>query len=89
VKIAPSYSAGDVLAEVCNVNFPAFDADAREAVMTMMVGVAVTVVPQGNAAQRRYRIWCDPSYSDYLWSSLQEVAHPYLSAAKRTPGGIR
>jgi hypothetical protein len=20
-----------------------------------------------------YRIWCDPSYGDYLWSSMQDV----------------
>jgi len=66
-------AADAVLAEVCNVNFSALDAAAHEAVMTMMTGVAVTVVPQGNAAQRRYRIWCDPSYGDYLCASLQDV----------------
>ena len=66
-------TADAALAEVCNVNFSALRAEAREAVMTMMIGVAVTVVPQGNAAQRRYRIWCDPTYGDYLWESLQDV----------------
>lgn len=72
-------AADDILAQMCNVNFAALDADAREAVMTLMIGVAVTVVPQGKAAQRRYRIWCDPSYGDYFWSSLQDVAQPYLA----------
>lgn len=81
--------ADAVLAQMCNVNFSALRAEAREAVMTMMIGVAVTVVPQGSAAQRRYRIWCDPSYGDYLWSSMQEVARPYLSVTTRTPGGVR
>jgi hypothetical protein len=38
-----------------------------------MIGVAVIVATQGNAARRRYRIWCDPSYGDYLLSSLQDV----------------
>jgi sarcosine oxidase subunit gamma len=66
-------AADAALAEVCNMNFSALRAETREAVMTMMIGVAVIVVPQGNAAQRRYRIWCDPSYGDYLWSSLQDV----------------
>jgi sarcosine oxidase subunit gamma len=66
-------AADAVLAEVCNVNFSELLSDQRHAVMTMMIGVAVTVVPQGKAAQRRYLIWCDPTYGDYLWSSLQAV----------------
>jgi hypothetical protein len=57
---------------MCNVNFSALR-DEREAVMTLMIGVAVVVVAQGNAARRRYRIWCDPSHGDYLLSSLQNV----------------
>jgi len=65
--------ADAVLAEVCNVNFRSFALIERHAVMTMMLGVAVTVVPQGNVAQRRYLIWCDPSFGGYLWSSLSEV----------------
>lgn len=81
--------ADAVLAEVCNVNFAALAAEEREALMTMMIGVAVIVVPQGNAARRRYRIWCDPSYGDYLWSALQEVAQPYLADNTKTPGGVR
>lgn len=68
-------SADAVLAETCNVNFSAVP--AGEAVMTMMIGVAVVVVPQGVASRRRYRIWCDPSYGDYFWSSLQDVASTY------------
>ena len=82
-------AADDVLAEVCNVNFSALPLEEREAVMTMMIGVAVTVVPQGSAAQRRYRIWCDPSYGDYLWSSLLDVARPYSNEDLRHRGGIR
>ena len=65
-------AADDVLAQICNVNFSALRYE-REVVMTMMIGVAVIVAPQGNAARRRYRIWCDPSYGDYLLSSLQDV----------------
>jgi sarcosine oxidase subunit gamma len=81
-------AADDVLAQMCNVNFAAVGAQAHEAVMTLMIGVAVTVVPQGNAARRRYRIWCDPTFGGYLWSSLNEVARPYLIDTK-SPGGAR
>ena len=66
-------AADVVLAEVCNVNFSGLPSDERHAVMTLMIGVAVTVVPQGKAARRRYLIWCDPTFGDYLWSSLQGV----------------
>ena len=62
-----------VLAQVCNVNFAAVDTRAQPAFMTLMIGVAVVVVPQGTGEQRRYRFWCDPSFGDYLASSLQDV----------------
>jgi len=65
--------ADDVLAQVCNVNFRPLILSERHAIMTMMVGVAVTVVPQGNVSHRRYLIWCDPSFGDYLRSSLAAV----------------
>lgn len=70
-------AADEVLAQMCNVNFSALRYE-HEAVMTMMIGVAVIVAPQGNAARRRYRIWCDPSYGDYLLSSLQDVGNASL-----------
>jgi sarcosine oxidase gamma subunit len=66
-------AADAVLAETCNVNFSGLSLRERPALMTMMLGVAVTVVPQGTAAGRHYLIWCDPSFGDYLWSSLQDV----------------
>jgi sarcosine oxidase subunit gamma len=65
----------DVLAQVCNVSFAELPFAERHAVMTMMIGVAVTVVPLGNAAQPRYRIWCDPSFGHYLGGSLQQIVN--------------
>jgi hypothetical protein len=49
--------------------------------MTLMIGVAVLVVPQGvagggpggAAAERHYRIWCDPTFGCYLGESLGAV----------------
>jgi sarcosine oxidase, subunit gamma len=47
--------------------------------MTLMIGVAVLVVPQGlepgqgAAGERQYRIWCDPTYGAYLGESLGAV----------------
>ena len=69
----------DVLAQVCNVNFAALPLTARPLIMTLMIGVAVLVVPQsvgggqGGAAERHYRIWCDPTFGPYLGESLGAV----------------
>jgi sarcosine oxidase subunit gamma len=38
--------AHEVLAQVCNVNFAALPLDSRPLIMTLMIGVAVLVVPQ-------------------------------------------
>ena len=76
--------ADAVLAQVCNVNFRSLVLSERHAIMTMMVGVAVTVVPQGNVSHRRYLIWCDPSVGDYLLSSLAAVIEDL-----RTSEGVR
>lgn len=77
--------AEEVLSQVCNIDFRGMSRAPRPVVMTMMIGVAVLVIPQegklgtvseGSAAHEAnvgYRIWCDPSYGDYLWSSLQDV----------------
>jgi sarcosine oxidase, subunit gamma len=71
----------DVLAQVCNVNFAALPLDSHPLVMTLMIGVAVLVVPQAVAAPaggrvavgRQYRIWCDPSFGPYMRESLGTV----------------
>ena len=62
-----------MLAEVCNVNFAALDVLARPLVMTLMIGVAVLVLPEASAGQRQYRIWCDPTYGPSLGATLQGV----------------
>ena len=41
----------DVLAQVCNVNFAALPMDSHPVIMTLMIGVAVLVVPQVGAAR--------------------------------------
>ena len=64
--------AREVLAQVCNVNFAALDIAAQPVVMTLMIGVAVLVVPQLlGSAVTVYRIWCDPSFGPYLRGSSQ------------------
>ncbi len=66
-------AAGDVLAQFCNVNLPALDTAARPVVMTLMIGVAVLVLPQASADGTLYRIWCDPSFGSYLREEFEEA----------------
>jgi sarcosine oxidase subunit gamma len=65
--------AADVLAQVCNVNFAALSQHA--VVMTLMIGVAVLVMPQETDEGRAYRIWCDPSFGSYLQSELEKMVN--------------
>jgi sarcosine oxidase subunit gamma len=62
-----------LLAQVCNVNFAAMDLGARPLVMTLLVGVAVLVVPRSIAGQREYQLWCDPSFGSYLLETFETV----------------
>jgi sarcosine oxidase subunit gamma len=63
----------DVLAQVCNVHFAGLSLDAHPVIMTLMIGVAVLVVPEGPDADRRYRFWCDPTFAPSLGETLGVV----------------
>ncbi len=65
----------DVLAQVCNVHFAGLPLDSRAVIMTLMLGVAVLVVPHrsGPDAVRRYRIWCDPTFGPFLGEAVGGV----------------
>ena len=67
----------NVLAQVCNVNFAGLALDSHPLIMTLMIGVAVLVVPEstqeGPGAGRRYRFWCDPTFGPYLSEALAVV----------------
>jgi sarcosine oxidase subunit gamma len=65
--------AVEVLAQVCNINFADLDGPSRPVIMTLMIGVSVLVILENEAAQRRFRIWCDPTFGEYLEESLGAV----------------
>ncbi len=66
-------ASDDVLAQVCNIDFARAPAGSSSVIMTMMIGVAVLVVPDEIDGGRRYRIWCDPSFGAYLASTVGTV----------------
>jgi sarcosine oxidase subunit gamma len=72
----------EVLAQVCNVDFAALAPSAMSVVMTLMIGVAVIVIPEPAATDaadgaaaggRGYGIWCDPTFGPYLGDTLETV----------------
>lgn len=73
--------AEDVLLQTCNVNFAALDLGPNPLIMTTIVGVAVTVFPQVEAGELRYRMACDPTFAPYLWATL-------LGIARESGGGV-
>jgi sarcosine oxidase, subunit gamma len=79
----------EVLAQVCNVQFAALSLDAHAVIMTLMIGVAVLVVPQmmhaGTEAERRYRIWCDPTFGPSLIETLGVVVVECGGIMRRVP----
>jgi sarcosine oxidase subunit gamma len=65
--------AQDVLLQTCNVNFGALEVAAMPVVMTLMVGVAVTVFPVVENGLVAYRMACDPTFAPYLRRTLAEI----------------
>ena len=64
----------ELLRQSCSVNFRALDLAARPVVLTSMVGVGVTAIPELCAGRPTLRIWCDGTYGHYLWETLLDIA---------------
>jgi len=65
--------ANELLLETCSYPF-AQESRADAVVMTSMVGVGVTIIPQRVRDATEFSIWCDPSFGLYLWSTLVGIA---------------
>jgi len=64
----------ELFAQTCNVDFKSIPWQERTVMMTMMVGVSVTVVNPSIDSNDHYRIWCDGTYGAYLWDTLLAIA---------------
>jgi len=64
----------ELFAQTCNVNFAAIPPQEQAAILTMMVGVAVTVINTSLSGDPTYRIWCDGTFGVYLWDTLLGIA---------------
>lgn len=63
-----------LLRQTCSFNFMTLALESRPLVLTTMVGVAVTLLPQTTADGVVYRIWCDGTFGEYLWDTLLGIA---------------
>ena len=61
----------DLLRQTCSVNFQGLSLAENPVILTLMVGVSVTIIP---IATDRYRIWCDGTFGAYLWETLVTIA---------------
>ncbi|MEM9448534.1 MAG: hypothetical protein AAGA75_08370 [Cyanobacteria bacterium P01_E01_bin.6] len=63
-----------LLRQTCNVDFQALPITTHPVVMTMMIGVSVTVLPGEQNGSPFYQVWGDRSYGPYLWQTLVGIA---------------
>jgi len=66
--------SNELLLQTCNVNFGDLDPARGIAVMTQMIGVGVLVIRMNLRQLPCYRIWCDPTFAQYFWETLLEIA---------------
>ena len=66
-----------LLRQICSVDFvPLFESSGPAAgpiVLTSMVGVGVVAWPRRTESGPALRVWLDPSFAHYFWTTLLEV----------------
>ena len=65
---------GSLWEQTCSFDLRAFDAEPQRTVMTMMIGVSVTVVRRDIGGRPGFRIWCDGTLGPYVFKTLLGIA---------------
>jgi sarcosine oxidase subunit gamma len=60
--------------QTCSLDPREFEDEPQRAVMTMMIGVSVTVVRLDAGARPGFRIWCDGSFGPCVFKTLLDIA---------------
>jgi len=63
----------DLLAQTCSINVRALVQTEHPVVITSMIGVAMTLLPDERASQPLYRLWCDRTFGDYVLRTLLDI----------------
>jgi sarcosine oxidase, subunit gamma len=64
----------NLFSELCSLDLRETALPADGLVMTQVAGISATVLRQTLKGETAYRIWCDGTYSVYMWHVLSEVA---------------
>lgn len=64
----------ELLRQNCSVNFQVLSLSDRPVILTSMIGVAVTVLPDVYQHTPMYHVWCDGTFGTYFWETLREIA---------------
>jgi sarcosine oxidase subunit gamma len=69
--------AGEVMLQVCGVDFGALDYEARPVVLTRVAVISAVVLPRVEGETRTFRIWCSSPYGIYLWEELRKIVEEF------------
>lgn len=69
--------AGEVMLQVCGVDFGSLDHEARPVVLTRVAVISAVVLPRVEEGTRTFRIWCSSPYGMYLWEELREIMNEF------------
>jgi len=65
--------AGEVMLQVCGVDFGSLYYEARPVVLTRVAVTSAVVLPRVEGGTRTFRIWCSTPYGMYLWEELRKI----------------
>jgi sarcosine oxidase subunit gamma len=65
--------AGEVMLQVCGIDFDCVDYGARPLFLTRVAVISAVVLPWVEEGTRGFRLWCSYPYGLYLWEELNEI----------------
>lgn len=69
--------AGEVMLQVCGIDFDAADYEARPVYLTRVAVTSAVVAPLVEDGDRFFRLWCSYPYGAYLWEELEGIVGEY------------
>jgi sarcosine oxidase subunit gamma len=73
------------LREIAAFDFESLPAQPDVAIMTLLAGISVTLVPECATGATGLRLWCDPSFGDYLLECFIALGGEHISPDELLP----
>ncbi|MDR2874678.1 MAG: sarcosine oxidase subunit gamma [Methylobacillus sp.] len=71
----------ELFSEICAIDLRDGALLPGKLVMTQMAGISATVLRQKFNGEDVFRLWCDGTYSPYLWDTLLKIAEEFGGGA--------